>query len=88
VSQDCADCGLDTLALDEYYVVWPELWNRVAARDEFLCIGCLEDRLKRRLCAADFPHYPVNNARDRQASWRLIERLEDPMRLHISKPRS
>ena len=41
----------------------------------YLCIGCLEARLGRRLTPADFPEFPVNQP-DRFTSARLLDRLQ------------
>lgn len=45
----------------EYYVVWPEVWRQAVPESTndysdggFLCIGCLESRLGRRLTPVDF----------------------------------
>ncbi|MFC9982915.1 hypothetical protein [Gordonia sp. NPDC127522] len=59
VSQDwrCRDCGTETRVLDEYYMVVDDLWAMaVSAEDRgiYLCIGCLEHRIGRRLVRADF----------------------------------
>jgi hypothetical protein len=57
-------------------MVHAEVW--AAARmpkQGFLCIGCLETRLGRQLCADDFTGYPVNNPRCRSHSQRLRDRL-------------
>jgi hypothetical protein len=67
----CDDCGIDTTPCTgkrgcrhkgkwEWYMVWPELWEQ-AGSARYLCIGCLEQRLGRRLFAEDFnPDLPVN----------------------------
>ena len=46
----------------EYYVVADQLWTAAGmAKDGgFLCIGCLERRIGRRLSSADFPPCPLN----------------------------
>ena len=55
----CRDCKIDTLS--EYYMVHDETWGHVGdARDDLLCIGCLERRLGRRLYAEDFTQAPIN----------------------------
>lgn len=62
---DCADCGVS--ALDEFYMVWDEVW--IAAGMEYpslicgdgsLCIGCLEGRIGRQLNPLDFQPIPIN----------------------------
>ena len=71
----CLDCGVDTGAIDEYYMVTHELW--ACANPDgagMLCIGCLEKRLGRELTPDDFP-----NGADRSSpkSERLLKRLGD-----------
>jgi hypothetical protein len=78
----CADCGSDTLSpepgeLAEYYAVHDSLWAEAGMAPDggYLCIGCLEARLGRRLYRADFPdQVPINHPgaeRGRYAwSWR------------------
>jgi hypothetical protein len=66
VESPCADCGVDTLPTDgpraEYYVVTKEVWEAAGMPHAgFLCIGCLESRLGRLLCAADFTDCPLND---------------------------
>lgn len=43
----------------------------------FICIGCLEQRLGRRLTAHDFTDYPINVPSDLMTA-RLIDRLTGP----------
>jgi len=60
----CEDCGIDTqppLAPHEYYMVHDEVWSQAGMPPEgFLCIGCLELRLGRRLSPSDFTSAPCN----------------------------
>ena len=73
---DCMDCGLDTLAMNEYYMVKKKIWKIVnPGVDGMLCIGCLEDRLGRQLTAADFTKAPLNHNGKTVQSDRLINRL-------------
>jgi hypothetical protein len=83
---NCSDCAVGTVALGEWYMVESEVWEQawVGRRkpwqgripgQEILCIGCLERRIGRTLCADDFPDVPVNNPRDPHKSQRLRERL-------------
>jgi hypothetical protein len=50
----CADCGVDTIAIGDFYMVKDDIWRRARSirrgkyeipGQQFLCIGCLEDRL-------------------------------------------
>jgi hypothetical protein len=75
----CQDCGVDTDAIDEYYMVTDPLWEQ-ATHGEIaghLCIGCLEQRLGRTLHATDFTDYYVNTTHQLRRSPRLIARLQD-----------
>jgi hypothetical protein len=54
----CHDCGADTAT--EYYMVWDGVWRQAGARDELLCVECLEHRLGRTLCGEDFSRAPIN----------------------------
>jgi hypothetical protein len=47
----------------EWYLVDKHIWETVTranANCQYLCIGCLVDRLGRQLTAADFPDIPIN----------------------------
>jgi len=78
----CLDCGADTLALGEWYLVNNDVWAeamgappdvRFAPRG-FLCIEHLEARLGRRLTAVDFTDVPINRRHERHSA-RLQARL-------------
>lgn len=71
----CHDCGHDTDALGEYYMIDDDLWCDAIAGDwaHMLCVGCVEHRLGRRLAADDFTHAPVNGEYGK--SLRLKQRL-------------
>lgn len=57
----CSDCSVDTSDINEYYMVLNSVWAKVATKhDRMLCIGCLEDRLKRKLTPKDFSSAPIN----------------------------
>jgi hypothetical protein len=83
----CADCGVGTLRLGEWYMVnddvWEQAWEgrrkswhgRVPGQ-EILCIGCLENRIGRTLVAGDFiPDVPANDPNKSNMSECLRERL-------------
>lgn len=61
----CDDCGVNTSEIHEYYMVHDDIWRSVAgdSLEGMLCIGCLEDRLGRRLTAEDFTDCILNNAK-------------------------
>lgn len=72
----CEDCSADTIEIHEYYMVHDAVWNAVvpaAQKHIFLCVGCLETRLGRRLVPDDFPDVPLNYFKDK--SLRLTNRL-------------
>ena len=61
----------------EWYMVRPDVWDaahRSGHAPQFLCIGCLENRIGRRLTPEDFASVPLN-----QPNWidskRLLTRL-------------
>jgi hypothetical protein len=71
----CKDCKIDTLEINEYYMVTGPVWE--AACPEYrgmLCIGCLENRLGRELTASDFTDAPINHGWG-EYSERLAARL-------------
>jgi hypothetical protein len=51
------------------------LWKRAGMTDGFLCIGCLESRLGRRLRPSDFTAAPINDPFDPWNTPRLKSRL-------------
>ena len=75
----CVDCGRDTLALSEYYMVRAPVWQAAiragSPRDSagMLCVGCLEARIGRTLRRVDFSEVPVNRWKGR--SRRLRARM-------------
>jgi hypothetical protein len=62
----CNDCGVNVLTSGEFYMLHPEIWQGQLGLgwSDNLCIGCLEQRLGRRvgpLFGGDFcstPNYP------------------------------
>jgi hypothetical protein len=60
----CMDCGIDTMpgrkkavaaGRCDYYMVHDEIWEQAGAGDDAnLCVGCLEQRLGRKLTTDDF----------------------------------
>jgi hypothetical protein len=71
--RNCQDCDADTLETGEYYLVHDEVWP-IDSQGGVLCIGCLEDRIGRRLVAADFTDCLLNREW-RGHSERLAARL-------------
>ena len=83
---NCVDCGVGTNSINEWYMVRPEVWERAWAGrrkswfgrvpgQEVLCIGCLEQRIGRTLCACDFTDVPVNDPDEYIHSERLSDRI-------------
>jgi hypothetical protein len=72
---NCYDCQVDTLEIQEYYTVKGGVWAAAGGGHGLLCIGCLENRLKRRLTKTDFSSTPVNWLFSEQQSQRLLDRL-------------
>ena len=86
VTTACADCGVGTIRLGEWYMVNDDVWEQAWAGrrkswhgrvpgQEILCIACLEQRLGRTLAASDFTDAPVNNPSKENMSERLRNRL-------------
>jgi len=68
----CLDCDVDTIAINEFYVVHDSIWAIVnPASAGMLCIGCLEHRLGRELHRDDFADVPGN-----AWVWKKSSRLE------------
>ena len=81
----CASCQVDTQGdgTNEFYMVTDDVWNAVAPDDPhhmdlFLCIGCLEERLGRRLTSYDFTDAPLNAMGLVGSTERLVDRLTRP----------
>jgi hypothetical protein len=72
----CLDCNEDTSELKEHYFIHTELWLSVANSIKgMLCIGCLEERLGRKLTKDDFTSATINSPRYEAKSQRLMERF-------------
>lgn len=73
----CRDCGVDVSwrGIDEYaYVVRDAVWAAAGSPRGYLCVGCIEQRLGRRLTPADFDSAPLNRLRHWQSD-RLRSRV-------------
>lgn len=78
-------------AIAEYYHVWEDVWFEAFGRvwdegapwDEkeriimagYLCLGCLEARIGRRLVPSDFSDCPVNDPAATRCSERHLDRM-------------
>jgi hypothetical protein len=75
---NCMDCGVDTDAINESYMIHDDLWRAaVPSEAGMLCVGCLEKRLGRKLRRDDFRPY-ARSALDEgmPASKRLKDRVK------------
>lgn len=82
----CKDCEMDTTPCTgtrgcrhkgrwEHYMVLNKVWSRAGMKEGFLCIGCLETRIGRRLTPRDFTNAPINDPDDPWNTPRLASRL-------------
>jgi hypothetical protein len=60
----------------EYYVVTDKVWEAAGIDGNFLCIGCLEQRIGRQLTSNDFTDAPINKCDKLGSTPRLRERLK------------
>jgi hypothetical protein len=80
----CCDCGLGCNEAREWYMVKPQVWKEAWAGrrkpwhelpgQSVLCIGCLEQRIGRTLCADDFADTVLHD-REGDISERMQQRL-------------
>lgn len=57
----CIDCDVNTMDIDEYYMLKEEVWLSIVPEDKgMLCIKCVEQRLGRKLAPEDFSYCPLN----------------------------
>ena len=56
----CSDCGMNTSAMDNYYMVHNSLWDKYGVKHKILCFTCLEKRMGRKLKYSDFTDAPIN----------------------------
>lgn len=71
----CVDCGDHTKF--EHYFVKNEVWFDAAKMSEsgMLCVGCLENRINRKLVPADFTSAHINDPKRYAMSDRLRSRI-------------
>jgi hypothetical protein len=73
----CLDCEICTNCIYEYYMVTDDVWSQAHPKSRgMLCLGCLENRLGRKLTGEDFPILPVNSSDLFFQSERLTNRLQ------------
>lgn len=74
--QPCSVCGASCRALGERFMLHHHIWRAIAVEPEgFLCVGCAEVLLGRRLVASDFLPCPLNWSGRADRSVRLQERM-------------
>lgn len=72
----CIDCKVDTSRIGEFYFISTALWvEAVGSIQGMLCVGCLERRIGRKLCASDFTDAYINRTSWGSKSKRLLSRL-------------
>lgn len=72
--KDCQDCGVHVEDSGEYCMLHFRVWMEASRGASMLCIGCIENRLGRRLTKADFDmHYQQNTKPGKSA--RMIDRM-------------
>jgi hypothetical protein len=74
----CLDCHQDLAKMEELFIFDIKVWNKAVGRKDrhkFLCVGCLEDRLGRRLRPEEFPDCEENTTPCLFRSHRLIDRM-------------
>lgn len=77
MSKICKDCKTNCSHIGEFYFIKTELWKSVARIDIILCIGCVEQRLGRKLDKSDFTQCYINDPKKSKGmSQRLLERLQ------------
>jgi len=74
---NCADCRWNTSYLNEFYMVCDTVWNEACRQKpaSILCVGCLEERIGRRLTPYDFIDCPLHDPNEHKQSNRLRARL-------------
>lgn len=70
----CKDCGVHTGIIGHYYMIHNELWDSLNVQG-MLCIGCVENRLGRRLNKDDFTDCPLNHGTVTYMAEELRERI-------------
>ena len=81
---ECEACGQS--CRDEYYMLRTELWRKVCRSNDILCIGCVEDRLGRKLVPTDFNlKQTFAGAQQFPPSRRLKQRLDVGWYKHLNR---
>jgi hypothetical protein len=57
---DCEDCGKDCFKDEkDYYMIQHDLWEKHGVGRGMICMDCIEDRLGRKINAADILICPI-----------------------------
>ena len=81
----CLDCGVDTNAINENYMVVDDLWHGALPSEAgALCVGCIEKRLGRKLRRDDFAKFALTAFAD---GLPVSKRLRDRPRATLSRRR-
>jgi len=98
ITTRCYDCGAGAILIREWFdvhdTVWELAWQgphqrkpwQWARGQSVLCIGCLENRLGRTLCASDFTAALVNYPDKEGISERMYQRLTATESLPLDQP--
>lgn len=63
--------------MNEHYFIHTETWfSVVGSIVGMLCVGCLENRLGRKLTPKDFPDVTINSPKHGNKSQRLLDRIK------------
>ena len=73
----CNDCGINVIKAGEYYMLQPDIWHKQLGMgsDDNLCVGCLEQRLGRKVSTNDMCGLPIFTTWKYPPSLRLMHRL-------------
>jgi hypothetical protein len=57
----CNDCGVNVVTAGEFYMLKPQIWEDELGLswDDNLCVGCLENRLGRKVTLHDMGSFPA-----------------------------
>ena len=88
----CGLCGVDTISIGEWFIIHNDIWVAAGGKTawtlghEFLCIGCIEKRINRKLLPDDFTDCPLNWMPERwvdKQSERLLNRKQGLFQLNF-----
>ena len=59
---NCVECGVNTLEINEYYMLKNNTWDLAGVKQGMLCVSCFEALSNITLTRADFTDYAINTA--------------------------